>query len=200
MFNSLKGIVTGKTADHLYLETSGIEWALESSATTLSQIASPGQEAKVFTYLHHREDSMLMFGFATMAERELFLNLISVSGVGPKAARKILSGISVDAFIDALEAEDVKTLTRLPGLGTKTAQKIILQLRGKLIQIEEEPTKEGSPSANNEWVTALVAMGFDKKRSVKTISSLEKEESLNALPKEKKEQEIMRRAIVELSS
>jgi len=115
MFNSLKGIVTGKTAEHLYLETSGIEWALESSATTLSQIASPGQEARVFTYLHHREDSMVLFGFATTGERDLFLNLISVSGVGPKAARKILSGISVNDFIEALEAEDLKTLTRLPG-------------------------------------------------------------------------------------
>jgi len=200
MFNSLKGIVTGKTAEHLYLETSGIEWALESSATTLSQIASPGQEARVFTYLHHREDSMVLFGFATTGERDLFLNLISVSGVGPKAARKILSGISVNDFIEALEAEDLKTLTRLPGLGKKTAQKIVLQLRGKLIDAEEIPSKAGSTPVNNEWVSALVAMGFDKKRCIQTVAALEKDESLNALPTDKKEQEIMRRAIVELSS
>jgi len=197
VFNSLKGVISGKTSDSLYLDTGSIEWVLEASAGTLSQLPSLGQEARVFTYLHHKEDSMQLFGFYSLKERELFLNLITVSGVGPKGARKILSGVTVESFLQALEQEDVKALSRLPGLGTKTAQKIILQLKGKLISPDEEIPTSGSIS---ELAESLVSMGFDKKKTLKVLKDLEQDSALSALPDHKKEQETLRRAIVELSS
>lgn len=197
MFNSLKGVVSGKTADTLLLDTGSIEWALEVSAGTLSKVPPPGKEVRLYTYLHHKEDAMQLYGFYSMKERELFLNLITVSGVGPKGARKILSGVTVESFLNSLEQEDVKALSRLPGLGTKTAQKIILQLKGKLITPEEEST---TTEAMGELAESLVNMGFDKRKTLKVIKVLEEDKQIAGLSKEKREQEILRRAIVELSS
>lgn len=197
MFNSLKGVISGKTSDSLYLDTGSIEWVLEASAGTLSKLPAPGREARVYTYLHHKEDSMQLFGFYSLKERELFLNLITVSGVGPKGARKILSGVTVESFLKALETEDVKALSRLPGLGTKTAQKIILQLKGKLITPDDDVS---ASSGLSELAESLVAMGFDKRKTLKILKDLEQDSALSALPEHKKEQETLRRAIVELSS
>jgi Holliday junction DNA helicase RuvA len=125
------------------------------------------------------------------------MNLITVSGLGPKGARKLLSGVSVDSFIQALEQEDVKALTKLPGLGAKTAGKIILQLRGKLIHLDQDTSIS---SDDNEWVQSLSAMGFDRKQAEKIVTRLLNHEDLQDLPAVKKEQEIIRRAIMELSS
>lgn len=193
MFNSIKGLVTGKSENRLYLENQGIEWSLEISLVSLSKLPSLGQEARVYTYLHHKEDIMTLYGFESEIERTLFLNLISVSGVGPKGAIRILSGISVKDFMLHLEQEDVKNLSKLPGLGTKTAQKIILQLKGKLI------TSEESTGPVSDLVEALSSMGFDKKKAQLIVKNLEREDDIRMLPKEVQEQEIMRRAIMELS-
>jgi Holliday junction DNA helicase RuvA len=197
LFNSIKGIITHKSAHSIHLENHGIEWILETSATTLSTTPAIGETLRIYTYMHHREDQLLLFGFSSLKERELFMNLITVSGLGPKGARKLLSGVSVDSFIQALEQEDVKALNKLPGLGAKTAGKIILQLRGKLIHLDQDTSIS---SDDNEWVQSLSAMGFDRKQAEKIVTRLLNHEDLQDLPAVKKEQEIIRRAIMELSS
>jgi Holliday junction DNA helicase RuvA len=137
LWNSIRGVVTHIGADSLYLENHGMEWEMEVSSTTLTQVPRDGKEVRIYTYLQHKDDMMKLYGFITPAEKRLFISLTSVSGVGPKLALKMLSGMKADELIVCLDREDVDNLCRIPGLGKKTAQKIILQLRGKLTGDDE---------------------------------------------------------------
>lgn len=194
MYNSLTGSITGRGPNLLHLTTSGIEWELEVSGFTLKKLSDSESrdEVRVFTYLYHREDQMRLYGFATADERRVFLELTRVSGIGPRAAIKLLSATSPGELVRMLEAEDVDGLVRLPGLGRKTAQKVILTLRGKLVAEEGE-----AGSSHAEIVDALVEMGFDRSRVASVVSSLTTELA-DASPAER-EREIFRLAIVRLS-
>ena len=198
MFNSLTGTITGRSPNALFLMTGGVEWELEVSGFTLRTLPSHETDpVRVFTYLYHREDQMRLYGFATSDERRVFLELTRVSGIGPRAAVRMLSGTSPAELIRMLETEDVDGLVRLPGLGRKTAQKVILALRGKLVM---EPA--GTASAHGELVDALVEMGFDRSGAISAVGSLAAELSAGELadgdPAER-EKEIFRLAIVRLS-
>lgn len=196
MVNSINGILTFKSAGLIGIETSGVEWALETSSTSISSLPGIGSQVRVYTHLHHVQDSMRLYGFATVQERKLFLALLSVSGVGPSLARKILSGTSPERFTTAMESEDLDTLSSIPGLGKKTAQKIVLQLRGKLTT---EPSSD-SPSMERDVVEALTAMGFEGKEVSKVVSAIISEDDISHLSGEAQEREILRRAIIALSS
>ena len=198
MVNSIRGIITFKSSDQLGLENSGIEWAIETSATTLSSLPGVGEEARIFTYLHHSQDQMKLYGFASREERSLFLALLTVNGVGPSLTRKILSGTTPARFLVALDSEDLSSLGSIPGLGKKTAQKIVLQLRGKLI--EEPENSAGAGGEAGEVVEALTAMGFDAKSALKAVSAILDEPGISSLPKDEKEKEVLRRAIIAMSS
>jgi len=197
MFNSIKGIVTAKGTDYIRLENSGIEWEIKTTIVSLSDFPGRGQDARAYVYLHHKEDQMTLFGFSSGDERTLFLDLISVSGVGPKGALKILSGVSVGRFVEFLETEDVKSLSSLPGLGTKTAQKIILQLKGKLkLESGENPEDQ----SHKEIIESLISMGFEKKHVKKAVEDILKDDRVRQLSGEKQDQEIIHQAIVILST
>lgn len=197
MFHSLTGRVTGRHGTTVYLSTGGIEWAIEVSRQSFEHILSnEEEEVRIFTYLHHKEDSMLLFGFSEERERDLFLQLIKVSGIGPRQALKILSGITSENLITYIESEDSSSLARIPGIGKKTAGKIILALRGTLVSTEEE----GESEKYTDLVQALVDMGFDRKASEKTVSELAKSDDFATIPEKEREHEIFRRAIVALSS
>ncbi|MFP4113236.1 MAG: Holliday junction branch migration protein RuvA [Spirochaetota bacterium] len=197
MFNSLSGTITGRGPNALFLTTAGVEWELEVSGFTLRTLASNDADdrVRVYTYLYHREDQMRLFGFASPDERRVFLELTRVSGIGPRAAVKMLSATSPSELIRMLEAEDVDGLVRLPGLGRKTAQKMILALRGKLVAESAEGT-----SGHVELVEALVEMGFDRSRTISVVNALASElaDSAGADPTAA-EKEIFRQAIVRLS-
>jgi Holliday junction DNA helicase RuvA len=160
MFNSITGTVTGMSADAVFLTTGGIEWRLAVTARTLNEIPEEGQTLKLFVYLHHREDQLGLYGFSKDTERTVFLDLIKVSGIGPRQALKILSGMDTEEFIGCLEAGDTDRLAKIPGLGKKTAGKIVLSLKGKLTL-----DTGGAPSRFAEIVEGLVAMGFEKSRA-----------------------------------
>ncbi len=195
MFNSITGTVTGKKGNTCFIENSGIEWALNCSQRSLDQLPKKGEKARVLTYLHHKEDTMLLFGFASEDERSLFLELIRISGIGPKQGIKILSGISAEAFINALENDDIAGISSLPGIGKKTAQKIILSLRGKLVK---EDTELNVPYI--EIADSLSDMGFDRKKALKVVKELFENSDIQQLSETDREKEIFRRAIVTLSS
>lgn len=197
MWNSIKGAVTHIGSDSFFLENRGLEWEMEASATTLSKLSRSGEPVRIYTYLQHKDELMKLYGFFTPSERSLFLNLVSVSGVGPKLALKMLSGMKTDELILSLENEDVANLCRIPGLGKKTAQKIILQLRGKLTG--DDDVQNGNLE-NQELVDALIAMGFDKKSTLKVVNDLSGRTEFLNLDPEAREKEIMRKAIVSLSS
>lgn len=196
MFNSLYGTITHKDDSKIFLELNGIEWQIVMPFNSITKLPQSGEKARIYTYLQHSQDNMQLFGFGNPRERVLFLDLLKVGGIGPRQAVKILSSIEVDNFIKQLDDNDVDALTRLPGLGKKTAQKIILTLRGKL-SFEEHTV---SQTADSDIINALVDMGFDRKASEAAVMrAAEEEESKNA-PDSGKEQIIFRRAIILLSS
>lgn len=195
MFNSITGRITGRGPNSLFLTTHGVEWELEVSGYTLRELVEQ-DSVRVFTHLYHREDQMRLYGFATADERRVFLELTRVSGIGPRAAVKMLSATTPERLIRLLEAEDVDGLILLPGLGRKTAQKIILSLRGKLVSESEQ-----SAGGHAELVDGLSEMGFDRASAARIVGeialSLEGEQPEQSVTE--REQDIFRRAIVRLS-
>ncbi|MCG8477536.1 MAG: Holliday junction branch migration protein RuvA [Spirochaetales bacterium] len=207
MFNSLYGLVSGHQFPNLSFRTGGIEWLLEVSATTFQAAlaAHRDEEQRIFVYLHSREDLVRLYGFWTQAERSAFLELISVSGIGPRQALKILSGTTVAALTELLDREDVDALTRLPGLGKKTAQKMILQLKGHLVVERDEASPLQAASRDEEILRALVEMGFDRGAAQavldRLIPEIDGEGAGDAAPDDdERERELFRRAIVALSA
>ena len=205
MFNSLTGRLSGHEFPMIYLTTGGIEWALEVSASTFQSAigALRDEEHRVYTYLHSREDLLRLYGFWSQRERHAFSELISVSGIGPRQALKILSGTSVESLGDSLEHEDVDALTRIPGLGKKTAQRLILQLKGHLVTDQSGRT-DGSTQTGNalrlELLDALSEMGFDRGTAGSVLETVAAEIGVDPeAPDREHEQELFRRAIVALS-
>ena len=197
MFHSLRGHVTGRRGTTVHLSTGGIEWAIEVSRQSFEHIlSSDREEVRIFTYLHHKEDSMILFGFSEEEERELFLELLKVSGIGPRQALKILSGVRAEDLIRYIEAEDTNALSHIPGIGKKTAGKIILALHGTLAPMGETESHDEYA----ELINALVDMGFDRKGAQKAIAEFAKSEEFATIPEKEKEHELFRRAIVALSS
>ncbi len=195
MFNSIRGTVTYKKNGILRILCSGIEWEFAVSSNTMQVFPEPGLEAKVFVYLLHKEDQMKLFGFPTEEDRSLFLDLLKVNGIGPRQAVKILSGVKSEELVPALESGDIDTLSRIPGVGKKTAQKILLTLQGKLTLSQDE-----SAGTAAEVTEALVDMGFDRKKAALVVDAIIKDMSLRSADVLDHEQEIMKRAIIQLST
>jgi len=172
MFNSVRGTVTERRPDLLRLETGGVEWEFIVSSTDSERFPSPGTQTRVLVWLYHREDQMRLFGFFDERRRETFLELLKVDGIGPRQAIKVMSGISQIDLETALEAGDVGRLEAVPGIGKKTAQKMILALKGRIAQ---EPTENGIPIAHAELVEALTGMGFDRKSAAEAVMRAETE-------------------------
>lgn len=210
MFNSISGTISGKTPSTLYVENSGVEWDILVPTISLDSLGCIGSNVKVYVWLYHREDAMRLFGFATTRERDLFLDLMKVEGIGPKQAIKILSSITAPDLEAALDGEDISRLEAAPGIGKKTAQKMILALKGKLTRIDdpERKTVAEAKGEHEDIVVALANMGFDRKAAVAAVEEsarLARAESAAAgkiaLKGDKSlEQEIFRRSIVALSS
>ena len=186
----------------LHLDTGGIEWDIAVPDSGLDALPPVGSEARIFTWLLHREDAMKLFGFASAQERSLFLDLLKVDGVGAKGALKIMSGISPQQLTQALDSEDLAQLERLPGVGKKTAQKMMLALKGKLAFGENAAVKP--TPANSRWqdlIQALTDMGYDRRDCEAVILRLEQELAAELQDKSPSQQEelLFRRAIVELA-
>lgn len=163
MFNRILGTLSGRSADSLFVLTGGVEWDIAVPLRAAGLFGPLGGQTEVFVWLQHYEDGMKLFGFPSEHERALFLDLIKVEGIGPKQALKILSGISPADLAAALETGNLAALQKISGVGPKLAQKMVLALKGKLI----EPGAGGpEPAALSPWgdlVSALVDMGFDRK-------------------------------------
>jgi Holliday junction DNA helicase RuvA len=169
MFNSIRGTVTGKIDDTLRLLTGGIEWEITVPLTDMGQVPLPGEEGRVYTWLYHREDQMRLFGFADETRRSTFLELIKVEGIGPKAAVRIMGGIGQEELQQALDTEDVGRLEAVPGLGKKTAQKMILTLKGKLASGGDSKPK----TPYGDLAAALMEMGYDQKSAADALAKAE---------------------------
>jgi len=197
MWNSLSGEITRKGLEQVFLQSGDIEWDIFMGRFSLEALPPVGHRAKVYVWLQHTEDNMKLFGFASVTERALFLDLLKVSGVGPKLALKALSGMRHQEFAGALEAGDAGRLSKVPGVGLKTAQKIILALQGKLI-LEESPGQGTSPTS--ELIAALAEMGFDRRQVDRVVKDLENDELVAGLDATERERKLFQLALVKLST
>ncbi len=161
MIGYIKGNVLYIKDGVALIENNGIGYEVTCSKTAISCFTD---KAEVYTYLAVREDDVSLYGFASIQEKQMFLKLISVSGVGPKMGITILSGMNLNDLAVKIATNDVKGLSTIKGLGKKTAERIILELREKVsAEITDEPEEKGEKPANEDAVFALMSLGFTKK-------------------------------------
>lgn len=174
MIGYIKGKIKSLTPEYALIETaSGLGFEVLLSGMAFSSLANR-QEGELFTYMQVREDGVSLFGFATVEEKEMFLKLISVSGVGPKLGITALSGLSAVDIATAIASNDVKKLSSVKGMGKKTAERIILELREKVsvtasLETAETPVIVAS-DGDEDAVVALMTLGFSKSESLKAIA------------------------------
>lgn len=160
MIAGVKGILEQKRTDSVVIGVGGISLRVFVSANTLSVLPSVGQEIRLFTSLLVRQEDISLYGFATEEERRLFDMLIGVAGVGPKSAQGVLSILTAEKAALAIASGDADSLSRAPGVGKKTAQRIILELRGKLDKEWETVAMPGVGADQADAMTALLALGY----------------------------------------
>ncbi|MBR2241279.1 MAG: Holliday junction branch migration protein RuvA [Clostridia bacterium] len=185
MYAYIKGTLEIKTTEYVVVETSGIGYKIFMSETAIDKLGEIGSLVKIHTYLRVREDDMSLYGFNTNEELRMFELLLSVSGVGAKSAIVILSNITPSSFALAVITDDVAKLKKIPGIGPKTAQRIILELKDKLKVIEDTEKDEleellSKKEANNEKVSeavsALQVLGYNRKEIEKAFEKFDKDE------------------------
>lgn len=196
MISYLKGEIASKSPAFIVVETAGVGYHVNISLNTFSQIEHL-TKVKIFTYLHVKEDSQTLYGFADPAERTVFTHLISVSGIGPNTARVILSYMDAESVRMSILSENVAAFKSVKGVGPKTAKRLILDLKDKFM-------KEGgqSPSTtilvnntlHNEALSALLALGFNKNQVQKTLTKLKKD-----LPEDSSVEQVIKGALKEMT-
>lgn len=158
MIASLRGKILAKRPDNLIVDVGGVGYLVNVPLNIFSSLKSPHEDVFLHIHTYVRDDAILLYGFANEEEKRIFSTLINISGIGPKIALNILSTISLQDFHNAISNEDVGFLCRVPGLGRKTAQRLILELREKLPAI----TKEDKESVFDDTLSALVNLGYKK--------------------------------------
>ena len=182
MIGRLRGVLAWKQPPYLLIDAHGVGYELEASLTTFQSLPETGAEVVLFTHLAVREDAHALYGFASTDERALFRNLIRVAGIGPRLALLILSGMSVDLFIRCVREGDALALTRLPGIGKKTAERLIIEMRDRIGDLARGPAPadggrmpvvEASPT--EDAVSALVALGYKLPEASRMVQAVEAE-------------------------
>lgn len=181
MYAYIKGTLEIKASDHVVVEANGVGYRIFMSGNTIQRLGELNSNVKVFTHYHVREDNISLYGFYNLEELRMFELLISVSGVGAKSAIAILSNITPSAFALAVISNDIKALTKLPGIGAKSAQRIILELKDKL-KTEESIASENDFEIQtvlakddnmHEAISALQVLGYPVKDATKAVSSID---------------------------
>lgn len=168
MIGYLTGKIISLKPTRILLDVNGVGYAVNISINTFENI-SDKENVSLFIYTSVKEDSITLFGFFTEAERQMFELLISVTGIGPKLAQSILSGIQTDDLKDAIQRGDISRIIAVPGIGRKTGERLVLELKNKVDQVAEEGIKEASFSIKNEAVAALTTLGYNSKVADKII-------------------------------
>ncbi|MBI4356411.1 MAG: Holliday junction branch migration protein RuvA [Gammaproteobacteria bacterium] len=187
MIGRLQGTLIEKQAPYITVETSGgVGYELETSLTTFSRLPSVGESVTLYTHLVVREDALFLCGFFTEDERTLFRSLIRVSGVGPKLALSVLSGMSPEQFFRCVEGHDTHALLKISGIGRKTAERLLLEMEDKLPSLTRGGQRDKLPFWTNaflnirapykEAVEALVALGYRQEEAFRVVSEVEQPE------------------------
>lgn len=173
MITQLIGTLIDKQPPQIVLDVQGIGYEIEVSMQTFYQLPNTGETLRLYTHLSIREDAHLLFGFADKNERSVFRQLIKVSGIGAKTALGILSAMSAEELIETLAQEDIKRLSLIPGIGKKTAERMILELRGKLAtQGNTASLFAQNTQHTNDIINTLLALGYSEKEARLAIKDL----------------------------
>ena len=183
MIGRLQGIILEKQPPQILLDVQGVGYELEASMTTFYNLPECGEKIVLHTHLVVREDAQLLYGFHSLSERLMFRNLIKISGVGPKLALTILSGMSASDFTRCILEEDSKALTKLPGVGKKTAERLVIELKDRLekdgaVKLPGVSTVAGGKverqtSPVNDAVSALISLGYKAQQASQMVRALD---------------------------
>lgn len=175
MIGSLAGVIAARSPPALLLEVAGVGYELEAPMSTFYTLPAVGQKAHLLVHMVVREDAQLLYGFGSSAERSLFRSLLKVSGVGPRIALAILSGVTVDAFAMCVQAQDAAALTRIPGVGRKIAERLVIEMRDRLVASGDAAaglTQALAPvGAEAEAYSALVSLGYRPAEAVRLLKN-----------------------------
>lgn len=178
MYYYIKGTLVQKSENFIVVDANGVGYMIYTSQNSIANAGETGNTVTVYTYLHVREDVMELFGFVTVEEKNMFMHLISVSGVGPKAALAILSVTTPSKFAAAVVTNDVKTITKAAGVGPKLAQRVILELKDKMKTDEldislDDDTDEVLSDNRSEAISALVVLGYSSQDAQKAVKAID---------------------------
>ena len=190
MIDYIRGILADKEIEHVAIEASGVGYSVTIPLSTYEKLPEPGKEVKVFIHYYVREDAVKLYGFASKTEREIFRQLIAISKVGPKMALSILSGVSIENLVASVNAADSARLEKIPGIGLKTAQRLVVELKGKLgmysstaAPVSAAAIKRSGGKANSrrdEAFAAMLSLGYNDKQVMKAVTRVEQEIDENA--------------------
>ena len=192
MIGYLKGKIISSKPTHILLDVNGVGYTIKISINTFERISGK-DTVSLFIYTNVKEDAITLFGFYSEAEKEMFELLISINGVGPKSALSLLSGISTDDLRQAIITNNIERIVAVPGIGRKTAERLILELKNKVRDIKEEGISPAKPSLQKEAVAALTTLGYNLASSEKAVNKI-----LSELPNSSLE-ELIKRSLKELN-
>ena len=198
MIGSLRGRLTVKQPPQLLIEVGGVGYELEAPMSTFYALPAPGEEVRLLTHLVVREDAQMLYGFMREEERRLFRLLIKVSGVGPKIALAILSGSDADAFASCIAAGDTASLIRIPGIGRKTAERLVLELRDRVTTHAGATPTLGEATGGGprgEALAALSALGYRPAEATRMVDAAVGEGGAGVADAPTSTEEIIRRAL-----
>lgn len=180
MYNYIKGNITEVSENFIVVECGGIGYEIFASLYSIDEFNKIKSDVKVYTYLNVKEDEMSLYGFFSKSEKAMFLRLISISGIGPKLALSVLSGVSVSALANSIACGDLASLNKIKGIGKKTAERIVLELKDKIsaefdVKLLEGGTAFAISSADEDAVIALMSLGYTKQEATIGVAKVQKE-------------------------
>jgi len=180
MIGRISGILLDKTPPLVLIDCNGIGYECEVAMSTFYMLPQVGEKVTLLTHFVVREDAQLLFGFGTTQERLMFRQLLKVNGIGAKSALAILSGLSIDELIQAVSLQEASLLTRVPGIGKKTAERLLLELKDKF-SLDSSLGIKGSAvtSISQDVLNALIALGYNERESLNAVKSLDTNLSVN---------------------
>jgi len=194
----IRGVLLDKQAPDILVDVQGVGYEIQAPMSTIYQLPPVGKEVVLHTHLVVREDAQLLYGFFSLQERSMFRSLIKVSGVGPKMALAILSGMAVDEFARTISNGDIAALTRMPGVGKKTAERLVVEMKDRLSdwggELPPVDLPAGAPKGERQLTqeaeTALIALGYKPQEAARLISS-----ALKGNPQITRSEELIRLAL-----
>ena len=198
MIGRIRGVLLDKQAPDILVDVQGVGYEIQAPMSTIYQLPPVGKEVVLHTHLVVREDAQLLYGFFSLQERSMFRSLIKVSGVGPKMALAILSGMAVDEFARTISNGDIAALTRMPGVGKKTAERLVVEMKDRLSdwggELPPVDLPAGAPKGERQLTqeaeTALIALGYKPQEAARLISS-----ALKGNPQITRSEELIRLAL-----